>query len=118
MVMERFVFFMERFTVRHGADARLTASFRKFTASFSNPTASFCELTAAFPSLTASVSLQLQQSPLLKVRWLSAIAPLRSQHKPIDNGQRTAAINWQLMDSYLPIVTATLLPDFFTVAEP
>ena len=51
--MERFDFLMERFSVGHGADVRLTASFREFTASFSNPTASFCDLTAAFPSPTA-----------------------------------------------------------------
>ena len=58
-VMERFVFLMERFSVRHGADVRLTASFRKFTASFPNPTASFCELTAAFLGQIASFSGQI-----------------------------------------------------------
>ena len=51
--MERFDSFMERFSVGHGADVRLTASFWKFTASFSNLTASFCESTAAFFHLTA-----------------------------------------------------------------
>jgi len=37
--MEGFHFLMERFSVGHGADVRLTASFREFTASFPNPTA-------------------------------------------------------------------------------
>jgi len=40
LVMERFIFFMERFSVGHGADVRLTASFRELTAAFPGPTAS------------------------------------------------------------------------------
>ena len=54
LAMDRFDFFMERFSVRHGADACLTASFQKFTASFPNLTAAFCELTAAFFRWSAS----------------------------------------------------------------
>ena len=45
--MERFVFFMERFSVGDGADIRLSASFCKSTAAFSYPTAS-----SGLPSLT------------------------------------------------------------------
>ena len=40
LVMERFVFFMERFSVGHGTYYRLTASFRELTAEFPQSTAS------------------------------------------------------------------------------
>ena len=50
-----FRFFMERFSIRHGADVRSTASFRKCTASIRNPTASFFKLTAAIFRWTAAL---------------------------------------------------------------
>ena len=62
LVMERFVFFMERFSVGHGTCRRLTASFSELTASHSNLTASFCKSTASFSNPTASNFSQFHSS--------------------------------------------------------
>ena len=51
--MERFDFFMERFSVRHGADVRLTVEFSKLTVQFLELTVQFSESTVEFSGMTA-----------------------------------------------------------------